>query len=94
MRHNAYAQECLRLDFGGPDNWAGDWAVGDATRWTPDREDVPDWFSPGDRLISWAHTGNGDLLFWHVRPGVAAGDWPVALKERGPYWEVLPAVRS
>lgn len=40
-----------------------------------------------DDLISWGHTGNGDFLFWHVKPGTAPDDWPVVLKERGPYWE-------
>ncbi|MEV4490614.1 hypothetical protein AB0K04_10920 [Micromonospora coxensis] len=87
MRHNAWAQECVRLDFAGPDDWSGDWPLDDASRWAPNRADVPAWFEPGDTLISWGYTGNGDFLFWHVTPGTAPADWPVALKERGPYWE-------
>jgi hypothetical protein len=87
VRHNAWAQECVRLDFAGPDSYSGGWHLGDQSRWAPDREDVPSWFEPGDNLISWGHTGNGDLLFWHVQPGVVAGDRPVVLKEEGPYWE-------
>jgi hypothetical protein len=90
VRHNAYAHECVRLDFAGPDNWSASavWPLGDASRWTPDWENVPSWFAPGDDLISWGYTENGDFLFWHVRPGTAPGDWPVMLKERGPYWEL------
>ena len=87
VQHNDYAHVCVRLDFAGPDDYEGDWQLGDATRWTPDREDVPSWFQPGDDLISWGHTGNGDFLFWHVRPGTAPDAWPVVFKERGPYWE-------
>ncbi|MEV4539555.1 SMI1/KNR4 family protein [Asanoa sp. NPDC049518] len=87
VRHNTWAYECVRLDFAGPDSGSGHWALGDASRWTPDREDVPSWFAPGDNLISWGCTGNGDFLFWHVRPGVAPDDWPVVLKEEGPLWE-------
>ncbi|GAA4256650.1 hypothetical protein [Dactylosporangium darangshiense] len=89
--HNAWAQECVRLDFAGPGNYEGDWPVGDASHWTADREDVPSWFTPGDDLFSWGSTGNGDLLFWHVRPGVAPNDWPVVLKEEGTYWERFDA---
>ncbi|WP_211247461.1 SMI1/KNR4 family protein [Cryptosporangium arvum] len=89
--HNTWAQQCVRLDFAGPEKHAGDWPVGDPTYWTPDREYVPSWFEPGDELISWGHTGNGDLLFWHVEPGTAASDWPVVMKEEGPYWEQYPA---
>jgi hypothetical protein len=87
VRHNTWAQECVRLDFGGPDDYAGGWRLGDPSHWEPARADVPSWFDPGDDLISWGHTGNADLLFWHVKPGVAAADWPVVLKEEGPYWE-------
>ena len=84
VRHNIYAHECVRLDFAGPEDCSGDWQVGDASRWALNREDVPSWFEPGDNLISWGHTGNGDFLFWHVEPGTAPDDWPVVLKERGP----------
>jgi hypothetical protein len=87
VRHNTWAQECVRLDFAGPDNCSGGWCLGDPSHWEPSREYVPSWFEPGDNLISWGHTGNGDLLFWHVRPGMAPAGWPVVLKEEGPYWE-------
>jgi hypothetical protein len=87
MRHNAWSQECVRLDFAGPDSYSGGWDLGDQSRWEPGRQDVPSWFEPGDNLISWGSTGNGDLLFWHVKPGVGADDRPVVLKEEGPYWE-------
>lgn len=87
LQHNVYAQECVRLDFGGPDNDSRGWHLGDSLQWEPRREDVPSWFNPGDNLISWGHTGNGDLLFWHIKPGVAPDDWPVVFKEEGPYWE-------
>jgi hypothetical protein len=87
VKHNTWAHECVRLDFAGPDNYSGDWPLGDASRWTPDREEVPSWFEPGDNLISWGSTANGDFLFWHVKPGTAPDEWPVVLKERGPYWE-------
>ncbi|MEH1130709.1 hypothetical protein [Micromonospora sp. CPCC 206061] len=87
VRHNTWAQECVRLDFAGPDSYSEDWYLGDPSHWEPNHEDVPPWFEPGDNLVSWGHTGNGDLLFWHVKPGVAAGDWPAVLKEEGPYWE-------
>lgn len=87
LKHNAYAHECLRPEFGGLEGGAGDWHVGDASHWSPDRADIPAWFEPGDDLISWGHTGNGDFLFWRVKPGVAPNDWPVAFKEEGPYWE-------
>lgn len=89
--HNAWAHECVRLDFGGPDKDSACWHLGDSSQWEPQREDVPSWFEPGDNLISWGHTGNGDLLFWHVKPGVAPDDWPVVLKEEGPYWEQYQA---
>ena len=87
VRHNIWAQDCVRLDFAGPDNYSGDWDLGDPSHWEPNHQDVPSWFEPGDDVISWGHTGNGDLLFWHVKPGVAPDDWPVVLKEEGPYWE-------
>ncbi|MDW5328368.1 SMI1/KNR4 family protein [Plantactinospora sp. KLBMP9567] len=87
VRHNIWAQECVRLDFGGLDNLVDRWHLGDASQWEPGRTEVPPWFEPGDNLISWGYTGSGDFLFWHVKPGVAADDWPVVFKEEGPYWE-------
>ncbi|MEH1130829.1 hypothetical protein [Micromonospora sp. CPCC 206061] len=69
LQHNTWAQECVRLDFAGPDSNCEDWQLGDPSHWEPDRADVPPWFESGDDLISWGHTGNGDLLFWHVKPG-------------------------
>lgn len=87
VRHHTWAQECVRLDFAGPDSPSQGWHLGDQSHWEPDRTEVPSWFEPGDNLISWGHTGNGDLLFWHVKTGVAADNWPVVLKEEGPYWE-------
>lgn len=75
------------MDFAGPEGYAGDWQLGDASRWAPGSEDVPPWFQPGDDLISWGHTGNGDFLFWHVQPGTGPDGWPVVFKERGPLWE-------
>ncbi|MEU6077202.1 SMI1/KNR4 family protein [Micromonospora sp. NPDC047074] len=87
VRHNVWAQECVRLDFAGLDNDLDGWHLGDASQWEPGRADVPPWFEPGDNLVSWGFTGNGDFLFWHVKPGVAADDWPVVFKEEGPYWE-------
>ena len=87
VKHNAYAHECFRPEFAEPEDCSGSWSLGDASRWASDRADVPSWFEPGDDLISWGHTGNGDFLFWHVKPGITPNEWPVALKERGPYWE-------
>ena len=88
LRHNDSALDNVRLDFGGPDqDYSDDWHVGDASHWEPDRRDIPPWFEPGDNVISWGHTGNGDLLFWHIKPGVAPDDWPVVFKEEGPLWE-------
>lgn len=87
VRHHTWAQECVRLDFAGPDSTSEGWHLGDPSRWAPDRAEVPPWFGPGDNLISWGSTGNGDLLFWHVKTGVTVGDWQVVLKEEGPYWE-------
>jgi hypothetical protein len=87
IRHNSWAHECVRLDFAGPDDYSGDWPLGDPSRWEADRENVPSWFEPGDDLISWGATGNGDFLFWHVKPGMKPDDWPVVFKEEGPYWE-------
>ncbi|MEO3743668.1 hypothetical protein [Plantactinospora sp. B5E13] len=85
--HNTWAQECVRLDFGALGDDLDGWHLGDASRWEPGRADVPVWFEPGDDLLSWGRTGNGDFLFWHVKPGVAPDDWPVVFKEEGPYWE-------
>lgn len=87
VSHNTWAHECVRLDFAGPGNRSGDWPLGDASHWTPNREDVPSWFEPGDNLISWGRSVNGDFLFWHVKHGTAPDDWSVVLKEPGPYWE-------
>ncbi|WP_245601905.1 hypothetical protein [Hamadaea tsunoensis] len=91
LRHNAYARECVRSEFAGPDGDSGVWSLGDASRWAPDRAEVPSWFGPGDDLISWGHTGNGDFLFWHVKPDITPNEWPVAFKERGPFWEYYGA---
>ncbi|GAA1558406.1 hypothetical protein GCM10009827_094200 [Dactylosporangium maewongense] len=85
--HNSYAHECVGPEFFGRGNWRRDWHLGDASHWNPDREDIPSWFEPGDDLISWGHTGNGDFLFWHIKPGTAPDNWPVMLKEEGPLWE-------
>ncbi|GAA2710049.1 SMI1/KNR4 family protein [Actinoplanes palleronii] len=71
--HNSYAHECVGAEFFGRGNWRRDWHLGDASHWNPEREDIPAWFEPGDDLISWGHTGNGDFLFWHVKPGTATG---------------------
>jgi hypothetical protein len=87
VRHNGEAEESVRVDFGGPDNDSGDWHLGDASQWDPERRDVPSWFEPGDNLVAWGSTDNGDKLFWHVKPGVPADEWPVVFKEEGPYWE-------
>lgn len=89
VEENLYAWSSVRLDFAGPDAWREDaaWRLGDAAHWTPDRSEVPDWFSPGDDLIAWGSSVSGHFLFWHVRPGVPAGEWTAVLKERGPYWE-------
>ncbi|GAA2584413.1 hypothetical protein GCM10010435_72800 [Winogradskya consettensis] len=88
LDHNETAQETCRIWFGGGDDdviGGRPWALGDSSRWEGD--DVPDWFQPGDDLISWGGTPNGDFLFWHVKPGVVAADHPVVLRERGPYFE-------
>lgn len=53
-------------------------------------EDLPDWFEPGDDVVSWGVTHNGDQLGWHVRPGAPAATWPVVFKEAGPYWQRFP----
>ncbi|MET7422045.1 hypothetical protein [Dactylosporangium sp. NPDC005555] len=87
LQHNTWAHECIRPELAGLGSGSGDWSLGDASRWTPNREDVPSWFEPGDNLISWGCSVNGDFLLWHIRPGTAPDDWPVVLKERGPYWE-------
>ncbi|MEV0897196.1 SMI1/KNR4 family protein [Actinoplanes sp. NPDC049802] len=88
--NNEMAQESCRIWFGGVDDDSSSrlepaWPLGDSSRW--DGDDVPDWFQPGDDLVSWGGTPNGDFLFWHVRPGVAPADHPVVLREHGPYFE-------
>jgi hypothetical protein len=94
LDNNEMAHESCRIWFGGVDvnpfNRAEEaWPLGDSSRWNGD--DVPDWFQPGDDLISWGGTGNSDFLFWHIRPCVAAADHPVVLRERGPYFERFEA---
>lgn len=103
-----WARACVRLDFGasdlgaeqwwpgGPDQSPGDWRLGDPAHWTPGRQGVPAWFRPGDDLIAWGSTGNGDMLCWHVPDSTgptSAGpeEWVVVLKEEGPYWERFEA---
>jgi hypothetical protein len=49
-----------------------------------------EWLAPGDRLIVWGSTPNGDLLMWHVKPGVPPASWPVVFTEEGPFWQVFP----
>ncbi|MCO8273704.1 hypothetical protein M1L60_24210 [Actinoplanes sp. TRM 88003] len=88
LENNEMAQESCRIWFGGGDT-SGAWPLGDSARW--EGEDVPDWFRAGDDLISWGATPNGDFLYWHIRPGVAADDHPVVLRERGPYFERFEA---
>ncbi|QGN46137.1 hypothetical protein GKC29_04275 [Micromonospora sp. WMMC415] len=88
--NNEVAQESCRIWFSGVDDEPFSrleraWPLGDSSRW--DGDHVPDWFQPGDNLISWGGTPNGDFLFWHVKPGVAPADHPVVLRERGPYFE-------
>ncbi|MFI1988933.1 hypothetical protein [Actinoplanes sp. NPDC020271] len=56
-----------------------------------DEDDRPDWFAPGDRVISWGSTENGDILGWLVSPGAAPPAWPVVFKEEGPLWQRFPA---
>lgn len=90
LDNNEMAQESCRTWFGGVDDGPFDrteqpWPLGDSAHWGGD--DVPDWFRPGDDLISWGGTANGDFLFWHIKPGVAAADYPVVLRERGPDFE-------
>ncbi|MFI5930687.1 hypothetical protein [Actinoplanes sp. NPDC051494] len=85
LENNETAQESCRIWFGDSSLQAGAWPLGDPAHWAGD--DRPDWFRPGDDLISWGTTPNGDFLFWHVRPGVAPADHPVVLRERGPAFE-------
>ena len=54
VSHNGEAEETVRVDFGGPENDSGDWHLGDASQWDPERRDVPSWFESGDDLVSWA----------------------------------------
>lgn len=91
LQNQRHAMECVRLDFCGPGNYAKPWPVGDPTHWTPGHGGIPPWFEPGHDLISWGHTDNGDLLLWHLTPGTPPDDWPVVLKEEGPYWERFAA---
>jgi hypothetical protein len=84
------AQESCRIWFGDVDDgpvshMERSWPLGDSSRW--DGDDVPEWFQPGDDLISWGGTPNGDFLFWHIKPGAAPAEYPVVLRERGPYFE-------
>lgn len=88
--NNEMAQETCRIWFGGVDDGSFEqtqqpWPLGDSAHWAGD--DVPDWFQPGDDLISWGGTANGDFVFWHIKPGVSPADHPVVLRERGPYFE-------
>ncbi len=53
-------------------------------------DDFPDWFTPGDRVVSWGLTENGDQLSWLARPGTPPESWPVVFKEEGPYWQRFP----
>lgn len=92
LDNNEVAQETCRIWFGGVDDGPlsraeQPWPLGDSSRWAGD--DVPSWFQPGDDLISWGGTANGDFLFWHVKPGVAPAGYPVVLRERGPCFELF-----
>ncbi|WP_435591718.1 SMI1/KNR4 family protein [Nocardia sp. bgisy118] len=42
----------------------------------------------GARLLPWATTDNGELLYWLIRPGLRSDDWTVMVNEaRGDHWE-------
>ncbi|GAA2411522.1 hypothetical protein GCM10010420_45570 [Streptomyces glaucosporus] len=42
----------------------------------------------GSRLVPWATTDNGEVLFWLLLPGQAPEDWTVMIREaRGEGWE-------
>lgn len=44
--------------------------------------------APGQRLLPWASTDNGEFCYWLVAPGIAPDRWPVVVNEgRGPGWE-------
>ncbi|BCJ40073.1 hypothetical protein GCM10010168_29310 [Actinoplanes ianthinogenes] len=55
-----------------------------------DDDDRPEGLEPGDRLIAWGSTPNGDLLLWHAKPGVPPESWPVLFTEEGPVWQAFP----
>ncbi len=38
---------------------------------------------PGNRLIPWATTDNGEYLFWLVRPGRNPDEWTLMINEEG-----------
>ncbi|QGZ52059.1 hypothetical protein GPZ77_30120 [Streptomyces sp. QHH-9511] len=42
-----------------------------------------DYISPGNRLIPWATTDNGEYLFWLVRPGQDPDEWTIMINEEG-----------
>ncbi|WP_460698423.1 SMI1/KNR4 family protein [Nocardia thraciensis] len=45
----------------------------------------------GARVIPWATTDNGEMLYWLIRPGQGPDDWTVLINEgRGPRWEHVP----
>lgn len=45
----------------------------------------------GTRIIPWATTDNGEMLYWLIRPGQQPDDWTVLINEgRGPLWEHVP----
>lgn len=56
-----------------------------------DDDDRPDGFEPGDRLIAWGSTPNGDVLAWLAKPGTPPESWPVVFTEEGPIWQTFPA---
>nr|WP_246460846.1 SMI1/KNR4 family protein [Nocardia transvalensis] len=45
----------------------------------------------GTRIVPWATTDNGEMLYWLIRPGKRPEEWTVMINEgRGPQWEHIP----
>ena len=45
----------------------------------------------GARIVPWATTGNGEMLYWLIRPGRQPDDWTILINDgRTPMWEHVP----
>ena len=57
--------------------------------WEDDPDTRPTDLPQGDvRLIAWANTANGEMLFWRVEPGASPDTYPIYVEDAdGEEWE-------